>query len=74
MGNEINIYQADTGAKVASLRGHLGGINALAFHPSGGQLAAAGFDGVVRIYDIRSQALLKSFVPVPVASGAKTSQ
>jgi len=73
MGEEINIYQADTGAKVASLRGHLGGINALAFHPSGRQLAAAGFDGVVRIYDIRSQALLKSFVPVPVASGAKTS-
>ena len=73
MGPEINIYRTENGNKVASLSGHRGGIYAIAFHPSGAQLAAAGFDGEVRIYDIKAQNLLKAFTPVPVASPVKTA-
>ena len=67
MGESVNVYASDTGAKVASVGGHKGAIYGLAFGP-GGRLAAAGFDGVVRIYDVKRQSLEKSFVPVPVAA------
>jgi WD40 repeat protein len=69
MGESVNVYASDTGAKVATVGGHKGGIYSLAFGP-GGRLVAAGFDGVVRIYDVKRQALEKSFVPVPVGTSA----
>jgi WD40 repeat protein len=74
MGDEINIYLVENAAKVATLKGHKGGIYALDFHPAGTQIAAAGFDGLVRIYDIKSQDLLKDFVPVPIAAGSASSR
>ena len=69
---EINIYLVENGKKVATFRGHKGGICTVAFNPAGTQLVAAGFDGVVRIYDLQSQTLQKDFVPVPIASANKT--
>jgi WD40 repeat protein len=69
---EINIYLVENGKKVASLRGHKGGICTVAFNPAGTQLVAAGFDGVVRIYDLQSKTLHRDFVPVPIAGGNTT--
>jgi WD40 repeat protein len=63
---EIRVYKTDTGERVASLRGHQGGIYSVVFNPSRDQLAAAGFDGTVRIYDLKSGQLAKAFVPVPL--------
>jgi WD40 repeat protein len=51
---------------VASLKGHQGGIYTATFRPNGEQLAAAGFDGTVRIYDLKSGQVAKAFVPVPI--------
>lgn len=73
MGDAVNVYRVETGARAASLTGHKGGIYSLAFHPSGNQLAAAGFDGIVRVYDLGNQSLLKDFVPVPVSSVKQSS-
>jgi WD40 repeat protein len=63
---EVRVYDKETGAQVASFKGFEGGIDSVVFSPSGGQLAAAGFDGKVRIYDLKSGQLTRDFVPVPI--------
>ena len=74
MGNEINIYRAEDAEKVTTLKGHKGGIYALDFHPSGTQISASGFDGIVRIYELKSNSLLKAFVPVPIAAASASAR
>lgn len=51
---------------VHTLEGFGGPVFALAFKPDGTVLAAAGFDGKVRLYDTSSGELIKEFVPVPL--------
>ncbi|MGH8245005.1 MAG: WD40 repeat domain-containing protein, partial [Gammaproteobacteria bacterium] len=70
---QINIYLAENGNKVTALTGHTGDICAVAFHPGGTRLAAAGFDGIVRIYDLQSRSLHKEFVPVPLGVSNSSS-
>lgn len=65
-GASVNIYAADTGASVASCKGHSAGIYAVAFSPDGAHLATGGFDGEVRLYNSATCALEKRFVPVGV--------
>jgi hypothetical protein len=74
MGDEINIYRAENAEKVTTLKGHKGGIYALDFHPSGTQISASGFDGIVRIYELKSNSLLKDFVPVPIAAASASAR
>ena len=64
--DEVRVYKTETGERVASFKGHQGGIYTLAFAPDGFHLAASGFDGVVRIYDVKARQLAKAFVPVPL--------
>ncbi len=68
---EVNVYDAETGARIAPCKGHTAGIYTLAFSPDSTTLAAAGFDGMVRLYDAATCALKKSFVPVPMSAGAQ---
>lgn len=63
--DEVNIYQTDTGEKLATCKGQRG-TYAMAFSPDGEQLAAGGFDGKVRVYEVKSGKLARDFVPVPV--------
>jgi WD40 repeat protein len=63
---EVNVYDAETGARVASCKGHTAGIYAVAFSPDSATVAAGGFDGMVRLYDASSGQLRKEFVPVPL--------
>lgn len=63
---EVNVYDADTGARVAACTGHSAGIYSVAFSPGGATLATGGFDGTVRLYDAATGMLKKAFVPVPL--------
>jgi WD40 repeat protein len=66
----INVYKAATGERIASLKGHEGGIYSVVFNPKAQQLAAAGFDGKVRIYDLKSGQIAQVFIPVPLEGQA----
>ncbi len=67
---EVNVYDAETGERVAQCQGHTAGIYTLAFSPDSSALAAAGFDGTVRLYDVASGKLNKAFAPVPLEKAA----
>jgi WD40 repeat protein len=52
MDGLIKLWDARTFEPVATLRGHLGGVNSLAFRPDGKRLASAGNDAVIRVWDV----------------------
>ncbi len=50
-GGTARIYNTDSGALLHDLPGIAGPIYAVAFRPDGKQVAVAGFEGKVRLYD-----------------------
>lgn len=67
---EINLYDAESGARVATCKGHRAGIYGIAFSPDSKRLAAGGFDGEIRLYDVATGALAQAFTPVPILAAA----
>jgi WD40 repeat protein len=63
---EVVIYDAESGKRTASCKGHRAGIYAVAFSPDGQTLATGGFDGEVRLYRVATGELAKEFIPVPI--------
>ena len=68
-GPGVNLYDAESGAPLATCKGHSAGIYALSFSPDGSHLASGGFDGQVRLYRTADCSLEKAFVPVPIEGG-----
>jgi WD40 repeat protein/mono/diheme cytochrome c family protein len=48
-------------------------VYAVAFNPAGGQLAAAGSDGQVRLFDLETGNIVKEFSPAPIEAPAAKS-
>ncbi len=63
-GGSARIYNTDDGKLVHELPGIAGPIYAVAFRPDGKQVAVAGFEGKIRLYDAAKGTLAKEFVPV----------
>jgi mono/diheme cytochrome c family protein len=62
----VRIYKTDNWSKAADLSGIEGPVFAVAFSPDGTRVAAAGYDGQVHIFDIKTQHPEKVFIPVPL--------
>jgi WD40 repeat protein len=62
---DVRIYDVETGKAVAQCSGHRGGIYTMQFYTDSQHLISAGFDGMVRIYDLSGK-MEKEFVPVPL--------
>lgn len=67
---EARIYQVADGKLVSKLEGEKGAVYTVAFRPDGGQVATAGFDGMIRLNDPQSGKLIKEFVAVPLTPGS----
>ncbi|HUG82010.1 MAG TPA: c-type cytochrome domain-containing protein [Bryobacterales bacterium] len=65
----INIYDTESGERVASCKLPAGGAYVLEFPPDGRQLLAGGFDGLLRVFDVASGKQVKEFSPVPLERG-----
>ena len=70
----VRVYRADNGQKLMQAESTTGAVYAVAFAPDGKAVAAAGFDGVVRLYDPQTGKKLKEFTPVPLPKPATAAQ
>jgi len=73
LGGEVRVYDAESGSRVATLKGHEGAVFAVAFHPVKNQLVTGGFDGRVRLFDLAKGELLAAFAPVPLRTPEKVA-
>ena len=65
----VNIYAvSDSDKSVRTLAGIQGPVYSVAYRPDGSQIAVAGQDGQIRLFDARSGALAKQFIPVPITN------
>lgn len=65
-GGAARIYSTDDGKLLHELQGIKGPVFAVAFRPDGTQVAVGGFEGLARIYDAETGALVKEFMPVTI--------
>jgi RNA polymerase sigma factor (sigma-70 family) len=53
-GGDVELWDVESGRRIASLKGHEVGIRSVAFSPDSQTLAAGGPDGKVRLWDVKS--------------------
>jgi WD40 repeat protein/mono/diheme cytochrome c family protein len=68
--SEARVYDVKDAKRLLTLSGHQGSIHAITYSPDGTRIATGGFDGQVRLFDAKSGALVKQFVPVPISATA----
>ena len=71
---EVTIYDAESGKRTATCKGHRAGIYAVAFSPDGQRWRRGGFDGEVRLYRVGTGELVKKFIPVPISENLRSQR
>jgi WD40 repeat protein len=64
---EVRVFETDSG-KVIGKQDATGPVFAIAYLPAGKVVAAAGFDGKVRLLDADTGKVVKEFIPVPLVT------
>ena len=64
----MRLYKTSDGSRVATMKGHQGAVFTIAFNPVKDQISTGGFDGKVRIFDVKTGELVKSFEAVPAVT------
>jgi len=70
---EVRVYETDSG-KLLDKFTDPGPVFSVAFSPNGKIVAAGGFDGLVRMYDVETGKLSKQFSPAPAAPAKVASK
>ena len=70
---EVRVYQTADAKLVSKFVGQPGPVYTVAYRPDGKMVAAAGFDGMVRLIDPDTGKLVKEFVPVPLKDRRRES-
>ena len=65
--NKLNDYFKNGIKTIATIESIPSGVYAVAFNPDGSRIAAAGSDGLVRIFDTSNGEKIHEFVPVPIS-------
>jgi WD40 repeat protein len=52
--NSIKLWDARTGAEIATLRGHSGSVSAVCYNRDGSRLASISLDHTIKVWDARS--------------------
>jgi WD40 repeat protein len=68
---EVRVYGVDSAKKLAVGEKVTGPVYAVAWHPDGGAIASAGFDGTVWLHDPDTGELLKAFPVAPSGTAKK---
>jgi hypothetical protein len=55
----VRVWNAATGAELACLRGHEGGVTSVAFDRAGGRIVSGSWDRTVRVWDAATGACLE---------------
>ena len=63
---QLRVYKTDDGKKLTSVDVAEGGLFTADFSKDGKLVATGGFDGNIRIYEVATGKLIKSFPPVPL--------
>ena len=67
---EVRVFQTADAKQVSKFVGQPGPVYTVAYRPDGKIVAAAGFDGMIRLIDPNTGKLVKAFVPVPLRTVA----
>lgn len=65
---EVRVFETDSGKRLSKFEVQGGGIYVVAFAPDGKAVAAAGFDGIIRMIDPATGKVVKEFVAVPLGN------
>jgi WD40 repeat protein len=60
-GKIAYLYDVATGKELKKFKGHTESISAVAYSPKGNQVLTGSFDGTVRLWDVKTGAMVRSF-------------
>jgi WD40 repeat protein len=64
--DEVRVHRVSDGRKMATFKGHGGPVFGMAFSPDGKRLVTAGYEGLIRVFEVATGRMLAQRIPVEV--------